>query len=810
MDFDYEWDDTMLMSRQPSNWVVTPDLDMYTDEELLDTPAHILAARIREAAFDGRLLVIADPVTTTDAVVRIPDREAQITDYNPTINWSHVVEHPPIMENTYGVNTTLVNAAIPYRVIEPELPDKTRVSTYEATAGDVALSAVERCVVRGFAAIQAIQRGGGDASGLAQALNAAWGGVNIFTDDIRADFLGDVSISRYLAKSSKRKFQLYRNIGWLAMVSPGSSLATTGNYGLNSVINWQRRVELACYYVHIAMMLEGENLPYGTRFGITARIPDYGVQYANWECCAMTVIADEIEPQNIPLAFRTIAEALVSEHLDDFLNRISNIVYHHNRTELREVSVEMLQFASKHSRLVYIEPYTSSIVKDETSSLVKSELAMSKRESKVAHVKIATKSHDPSTAVLEGIFSSLRDRFYSTLASTAAYLAEVPKIALQLRREEKMALIPKVVRVLNNHSDIVYHIARSLKIPTQILMRNKWENLLSSNIPKKLIDPKSNIITLLNMTAFQLLISPDTKAAKTAKFWAKEVAELLSAGVRGKTHLVVGSHGAIQTAIVRDIAETTKSTYNNRYRSKAHAYADAELVSRDLAIRDSSYLSAVFWYLLADFTQAVTPKIIGTRIDLDVSEGLLRKSLHTALSKIGGYVKEKPPLLQNVTIADARKQAQEWLDRTSITHSKFKDTFFEQVMTRFQRYLADHAKDFSTSELEVKEPIIEPAMLIDIAKALKIFDAMPPPDRNDSIEAVIGHFAQLSEVPLEDDDLDSLEDYWHKILDPSIDRKQSWIQANIKVSDKQFARDKLIEWLALLEGHISDEEPEII
>jgi hypothetical protein len=282
------------------------------------------------------------------------------------------------------------------------------------------------------------------------------------------------------------------------------------------------------------------------------------------------------------------------------------------------------------------------------------------------------------------------------------------------------------------------------------------------------------------------------------------VAEKLAAGVRGKKRLVIDENKEVQPAIVMDIAANTRMVYNQRYRARGRVYRDASRSATTTVNVQEFAMKSVFWYLMADLSQAIVPRIVNQKVKLDTEQSFVRKSLHTAMSQLASLAGVETIQLQNLDLDEAFVSAAAWLRNTDLVTAPIKLSLFFDAQSRLSKYKAEHLLDYyddKPPDLVEKEEEDDPtAVRIDLNLAASIMASTGLPVMTPSIESAINHILSLSgfDVFLDIDQIEQLEDFWLNTLKDDAERKKNWIESSFKVKSKEVAEAKAEQWLNLL------------
>lgn len=791
--------------RKIADRIVQPNLSAWTDDELLEVPAHLIANAYRTAALDGRTLIIADPVAMSDACVRIPDEESTIFDYNPHLDWNTYQEVELGEEGNTPVNRELANKAIPYRVMEPSLPDKTRITPSDASVTDSSVSPVEQCIVRGYCAIQAVQKSGSDARELANILNKAWGGYKIFSAMLHLDILGDIGFQRYIARASKRRFQMYRNIGWVSIVSAGASQAQNANYGGNAVINWQRRTELAMAYVHMAMMFEGAALIPYSKFSISVRVPAYSVQYATWSDCSLICDATKMRDQNIPAAFTKLADDIIRVGMMEFFTRLVAGARRYNLEGQPDAVVQ--ERVDRYEKLVFVEPL---VVKDsKRDEKLKLELSFGRSVEPVRHYPVQFKSLDPATAVIECLSSGVRDN--STVTMEASNLVTALQVVVQngYRFSNKGDLTKYVGELINRYRNLLTPVARYVDTSAGRRLREKLMLLANYNIPHDLIIEKDLELTLANITAHDLVRNRESKSSKTLMFWANSLKESLSNGVRTKKSVLYKDKHGLDVAVAMDMSAAMRTVYNARYRARGNMYRKFSDLAKSKQEKQEFMFWSRHWYMMADAANSFYIKVEKNDAKLELNMSNVKRTIRVAIGYIANFFDADELLVKPFKVDDLPMEADKWLATLQLDLPKKSEMakLFTYTKTKIESIWKEHIVDYEQVKMPSAPKLEEKTSKVTIDSSMF---TLKPYSRDTLDEAVsylltVGGYTEI----LEPDEVDEIQDKVIGVLSKDKARAVYWVEAAKNVKEESVAKDKIEKILAQIEDDVIEDNQEL-
>jgi hypothetical protein len=505
-DFEYDFFEDILskpMKGFNNKTMVYPDYGELTDDELLDLPSHEIAARIRSAALDGKELVIGDPCSNVEACLRIPDRDTTQFDYTPKLNWRDYapLEYDSIAE----VNMDLGNKALPFRVMEPKLPAVTKVTAYEATCLDVDLSLVETCIVKANVAVQIVRMAGGDYVELAELLSKCWDKDGLIDPYSTVDFVGNIKLARLIARTTATRFQFYRNVGWTSIVDAGLNQAQTSNYGVDAIVNWQRRTELAKAHVHTAIILEGGNLKPQTEYQMTCRVPAFSVQHVIFEDLALRVDPSKFSGAKIPNLFLEPIEMMMPDKLRTTFKKLSQFIYARHDVEIDDST--MLAWAALYDRMVFAQSLSFKPVNANNNSDQQIEVAQKMHITRAEHYAAATKAHDPFVAFVEALWAdvNMTGHLYGPVVSVLSALKEIMHARSLLVRNEHYAFINYIMPVIAQVKGAVRSVIERMFSNSAVKMREKMSNYIECNMPKDLTVGDDGELDFIRYFVFYLL-----------------------------------------------------------------------------------------------------------------------------------------------------------------------------------------------------------------------------------------------------------------------------------------------------------------
>lgn len=566
---DFEWDphfsEKYGKAEIEISDVIAGALEFWDDEALLETPADRIVQVMREASMDGREYICGDVAPTSWAVVRVPDEEAMLEDFKPRLTWDQQIDAPPSEDGQFHVNLTLANKAIPPRIVEPSLPPQTKLSMHDAHVSDAPLPPLERALLRGCQTIQLIQKAHGEHDEIAKALGKTWGDEALFASEYNMDLIGDVSLQRVLARAGKRRFEILRNIGWTSIVTAGMTTANTKAYGEAAIINWQRRTELAKFFLHVAIALEGKELVPGTQFGITARIPAFSVMHRTWDDIALYCDSSKVPIANLPEGIVMRARNFLREGLRDALRIISDAV--RAKGEDLEWNEANFYASMAYDQLTFLDPITLKY--KHTTNVKAHELAFDSGKSDTFTPHGTFKAHDLRTALVEMAFNSEGEsREAMRLSAMLTELAKLKgKFSADIRARIAHRILPEF-QVLQRYANLV------IQRPKEYELRNRraeWGRIAKDQFPLSLFDPMAaySAKNLTLGTLFTCMSDDSSQAARTARNRNHALIEAMSRGVRTKKEIILAVGKSVITQLVSNLLVATRGFYRERYRCRA-------------------------------------------------------------------------------------------------------------------------------------------------------------------------------------------------------------------------------------------------
>lgn len=570
-----------------------------SDDDLLATPSYCLSDAIRMAACGGRTYVGGDNVDTTYAAVRIPYESSTQLDLFPHLDFS---DYNPIDDGDmgpYACNMTLASASIPPRIAEPTVAPRTRISGFSATKEDIPLGALEKALISATRAIQLVKKCNGDYVELARVLGSAWGDAGLFDAEEEVDLLGDVSLPRVLASSGKRRYDIYRNVGWTNIVNAGYSEASNSSFGPASIIDWQRRVELAKLYVHMAIALEGKVLDPTSVFEIAVRIPTWTVKHLDWDDLSFQVDPTEFKVTTANPAMLARAQNFLKTTLRSALDSITmNLRAGGIDVEWRELHGSI---AKSYEKLTFHSALPSNLAARDEKRVA--EIASSRLHERRFELQTATKSHDLRTALIDAV--GHLDPCPNEVPHSVAFWAKLAILSSELSPAERLDAIfsSKAYEATSAFRLVAGNLVKRPAHLSERHARAEWERIYRDQIPAR-INGAFDAYTVNGLTygAMYTAISDSTSQAfRALRHINGELSARLAVGLRSKV-LNVGSQKLnVVHAMYSDVLLTTKTHFRTRNRKYGDAYSVAAYTSRDERKKKKWQIAAAGRYALADY-----------------------------------------------------------------------------------------------------------------------------------------------------------------------------------------------------------------
>lgn len=798
-DFDFDGDDAY----RPSFLVkplrrVAPAINplaCYTDDELLCLPGDIIANVLRETSIRGREFVNGDTAPSNWAVVRVPDHEATTEDFRPHLDWSDANDVVMDEQGRYPVNLSFASHAIAPRIAEPHLPAQTRISGHALENSDIPMPPVERTLLRAAQAIQLMRKADGDYRNLATLMGKAWGDEALFDPDEPLDLLGDLSLPRVLAKSGKRRFEMYRNIGFTSVVSAGVNQATSAAYGDSAIINWQRRTELAKSFLHFAIVLEGKHLPVGARFSITARIPFSSVPHRTWYDLAM-----ECDPQHL------IKNALPHE----MVIRARNFVRNGLRSALRIVSTAVraagmdVEWGDKDTvvaqgfdRLIYRETLRENL----KTIVADQELAAAKRHDQDIEVKGTFKAHDPRVAMLELLETSGMHRAETnhvlSLLSHASKMIEKHTTGNRVHvvkqlGSECLSLVPYAKAVANRPESYEKRHAKA-----------EWSRICADQLPPELIakDDPYHPMSLIQGLIHAELYDKSSQVHRTIAYQNAMLNQQLDAGIRSKQAVLKAKGTEVELSIRKDMLNATRIYYRDRYRRKAIACGILSNAATSVSDREVLKALAAREYARADAAVKTNLGYIDGKPNIRLPDKRLRAVMALYAYNLRSLGFPTPPHFIEMTVGETM----DWMTTTyEATLAHLPDICRpEEVMAAHQRFIDAHQADHDavTRDVPVEEPKIEDVQnTMDEMEDLfgdQITNTATSNLVDDMVSYWIATAADLAY--LDEDEADELADWVTENIDLHVVDVASYIETHSSGHDPRSANELIEFWTDLKE-----------
>lgn len=785
------------LSKRPTKVRATRKCDFraYSDVDLLQMPATTIVNERRTAALGGRSYISGDTCSSDIAVVRIPDIERQITDFKPHLDWSGANPARKPRVGKYKINRNLANRGIAPRLAEPAPPEQTKTGVFAATEADTPLAPIERAVLRGGQCIQIVKKSGGDHQALAELLGRIWGDKDLFDTAEEMDLLGDVSLPRVLAREGKRRFEIYRNIGFTSLVSAGSSTANQKAYGDSAIINWQKRVELSKLFLHFAQALEGGKLRPGAEFSITTRIPAYTVPHVIWEDLSLDV-TPELYPEAIDLAVYTNrARSFVTTGMHAALVAVSEFIRARAGTIADDMLNAIATVAGNYDKLTFLE----EIPKFLAPKVHRPELAYAHADSAMKIDPVVYKAHDVRTAVLECLGDNVLAN--QDAANTVATLNSLIQVADQPPPSQYSSFINRVLAEV----PYIYSCARVVaERPTTYEDRHRkaiWSKLVDREIPKALIDGRDpyDATLIARATLHTVFKDPTSQARRKVKHLNSLLRETLDSGIRRKRTLLQSPDIGVTTAIHAEIHVTNRRFYRERYRKPAKVWALYAESSSPGDGKARAILASAWWYARSD---AAHLSILNEE-NGGVIARLPDKRLKSVLSVYMSHLKSL--ITGNVEKLGDKPDVWEYVRSLvdPITTTIGCTFTVDSLRQHIESYCEAQARDHQPVEVIGPNVLVTPALpqheiteLLDQADHKEIkFKA--------NIDQMVSTWANLCGATswVDDDDIDTMIAWMEEHMREFVDRVEWYIETHSADLDEDRAQELFEEWFERWEEH---------
>lgn len=771
------------------------DFRGYSDTDLLQMPATTIVNERRAAALGGRTYVSGDNCSSDIAVVRIPDEERMITDFKPHLDWSASNPARTPRVGKFRINRNLANRGIAPRLAEPAPPEQTKTGVFAATEEDTPLAPIERAVLRGGQCIQIVKKSGGDHDALARLLGRIWGDEALFDSAEEMDLLGDVSLPRVLAREGKRRFEIYRNIGFTSLVSAGSSTANQKAYGDSSVINWQKRVELSKLFLHFAQALEGGKLVPGSQFSITTRIPAYTVPHVIWEDLALDV-SPEVYPVGIDLSVYTQrARGFIRTGMHAALVAVSEFIRARAGMLADDMVDAIATVAGRYDKLTFME----EIPKFLAPKIHRPELAYAHADSLMKIDPVVYKAHDVRTAVLECLADNVIGN--QDAANTVATLNAM----IQVAEHQTPAMYGSFINRILAEVPYIFSCARVVADrPATYEDRHRkaiWSQLVTREIPKVLIDGRDpyDATLIARATLHTIFKDPTSQARRKVKHLNGLLRETLDTGIRRKRTLLSSSDAGVTAAIHAEIHVTNRRFYRERYRKPAKVwsiYAESSKDSGDIA---RGRLAAAWWYARSDAAHSSVLNEENGAITARLPDKRLKSVLSVYLSHL------KPLLTGAVEKLGDKQDVWEYTKTVADPAvAKYLSTFsVDSLRNHIESYCDAQARDHEPVEVVVPGIMLTPAVA-----QQEIDDLLKTADHRNisfkaSIDQMVSTWANLCGATswVDEDDLDSMISWMEENLGAHVDRVEWYVKTHSEDLDEDRAQELFDEWFEKWEDH---------
>jgi len=776
------------------------DFGAYDDDDLMSIPAHTIAYERRLAALGGRAYVTGDNCATDLAVLRIDDEEAATTDFKPHISWASSNPAPAARTGRFKINRRIANHGIAPRLAEPAPPKQTSTGVFSATEDDTPLAPIERAILRGSQVIQVVKKAGGDHVAMAELLGKIWGDVALFNPVEEIDLLGDVTLPRVLARDTKRRFEIYRNIGFTSLVSAGGSSANASGYGSSSVINWQRRVELAKLYLHFAQSLEGGVLTPDYSFSITARIPAHTVPHVIWEDLAL-----DVDPEAYPAAeslaiYTSRAQDFVRGGMHGALIAVSDYL-RARRGDLEQTDLDaMFAVAGKYDQLTYLELMPHSI----GTKKVRPELAYAKADNDYNIAHGSYKAHDIRVATVELVASSM-----STTQSGAQCIATLNAV----RQIEEISPSRNYATMLRELLSLVPDLLICARIvaarPISYEDRHKkaeWNRLARAQLPDdilKLGDTYSAEVIALGVI-HTLLRDKTSQVNHTVSFQNAKIRETLESGIRRKRTLLGARGQDVAVSVHAEIHSTNRQFYRERYRRPAKVWKIIARHANTPNAQRRAVLNSAWWFARSDAAHSSVLAERNGRLIVQLPDKRLKSVLARYLFECKRHTIEPPGKLSEVQDVWAH------VERLISPAIEASGTPFNvaRLKAHFDSYLESQMRDHTPAEAVILEidqnpvtPVVNVSGMLDLAHKDNIRIKA-------SVDTMVSTWLNVSGASayIDEDESDTLVSWMESNLHDFVDSPDDYIATYSKDLTENAAQDLVDEWYERWQGTVEENE----
>jgi hypothetical protein len=769
-------------------------LSSWTDEELLDTPAHVLASKLRNVANGGRDYVTAEDAPSNWAVVRVPDEEVTPQDLRPRLTWQDAIPVEPKPSSRFPVNLRVASNSIPPRVVEPELPPRTQIGGSTIKRAQVPLPPVEKALLTAAQTIQIVKKAGGRYVDLAQCLGCMWGDRELFDPDLDMDLIGDLSLSRYLAKASTRRFETLRNIGWNNLVTAGVTTATSKSYGDSATINWQRRTELAKFFLHAAMMIEGPAPKHGVHFSIAVRIPEFTVNHRTWNDLAITPWAKFMKVANMPSSLVDKAKTFLKDGLRYALRKMA-VVTGRGWTELEDPGPIPV-----FDRLAYVRPMDFTYRATPASRA--QELAQYRGSEGMHSIHGSYKAYDLRVAVLELMQSS--DLMDPRVTRSMAFLQEFRRIAREWPTTSRVGLVKDA---LEGCQDILDYAGIVINRPNEDERRHRraeWGRIIVDQLPAELLND-GNVYTSKVVAAgllYDIASDPDSSASRTVGYITGKQYEVMKLGIRNQRELLVRHGDAVLFAMYRNMHHSTKSFYRERYRRRAHAHLCASRNAPTVVSQNLEYLRAACLWARADYAHVSQIEIKGAHCTIYVHDHQAMMVLAVFMGNLKRAGLKDPPMLSDMCLLEAvdatREAVVAWIGEA---HGLLQ---YGALLDSFAKFLEEAQGDFDgvSAGITKEDLVVEPepdngpeAHSMDVSALNNLMGDINPENlKIHDIDEMVAHWIQVGKLYVDEDESDDLIDWIKENIDRHVSNPQDYIATYSSGLERKKAKELYEFW----------------
>ena len=704
--------DYLRVTRVEKQAYVDNPFDDLSDDELLNLDPHIYVEGIRTVANDGIKVLRGDVVHVNDAVVRVSDEDATVFDYQ--VNLVHDARRPDLtgLGPANLPNMTFMNHRIAPRVVNIHPPKRTRLSSAEASTLDILSDPLVSSFTHAYMAIQAAKKMDLDYEELARVLGSAWGDRDMFDPYSPADFLGDISLPRYLAKCGKIRYENYRGPAWDVLVAAICREGYSAQHGLNAIVDWDRRTTLARSLVQNAIQFEGVDYGPNAFFSIRARIQAGRVVYGDWS--QFNIHPEDILPlaTSVPNYVRQYRDLFSQASMNDILVHISAGVYA-RYGDLAEVEAARPVMA-KYARMEFLEDihdYPDSSGPDDVIAIRAAKAVMAE-----PHHRAVIRTRDPVVAFCQllaarsehdlrlGIDYPRHINLLDTLTRINARVAN--SFGSRQRRRFYNKFYIEVIPLFSGTGSIWAEIYNNVMCRGRVDLWARCQELMDGNPHAVDIDKCRDPMAFGGAMLWGIITGANTKGIQTIRYQAKELAARLRTGVRSRGRALVASADDLVKVVAEDTLATCKRVYVPRYRARGIMNLKASRCAPSRHYASGFSKLAIQWYSLSDVVKGAYIYITGSHVTVGIHDSALRRAweclYHNATVLLGRPRTELK--LSGIALSDLPVAIQTWATHNYRPH----DGFPTWLTDRLVRFLRDHAGDYDYTEELVAKRTVEP------------------------------------------------------------------------------------------------------